>query len=90
MLLLAAESSDISSSTALAIALTGMLIVFSVLILISIALTALPRVLAVLNEYYPEKPDLTAAPSRSAGGAGDQELAAAAAFAMHLHRGGTR
>jgi len=87
MLLLAAEAPEITPSTGLAIATTGMLIVVSALILISLALTALPKVLAVLNEYYPEKPDHTAAAPRSAAN-DDVELAVAAAFAMHLHRGG--
>jgi hypothetical protein len=45
-------------------------------------------VLAVLNEYYPEKPDHSASPPRAVSGAADQEFAAAAAFAMHIHRGG--
>jgi Na+-transporting methylmalonyl-CoA/oxaloacetate decarboxylase gamma subunit len=88
MLLLASETADISASTGLAIAMTGMLIVFIALILISLALTALPKVLAVLNEYYPEKPDHSASPPRAVSGAADQEFAAAAAFAMHIHRGG--
>ncbi|NQV22892.1 MAG: OadG family protein [Rhodopirellula sp.] len=88
MLLLASESANISAATGLAIAITGMLIVFVALILISLALTGLPRVLAVLNEYYPEKAEHAAPPSRPAGTA-DHEFAAAAAFAIHLHRGGT-
>jgi Na+-transporting methylmalonyl-CoA/oxaloacetate decarboxylase gamma subunit len=88
MLLLASESVKISASTGLAIAITGMLIVFTALILISLALTALPRVLVVLNEYYPEKPDHTTAAPRPAAN-DDLEFAAAAAFAMHLHTGGT-
>jgi len=88
MLLLAVESAEITTSEGLAIAITGMLIVFTALILISLALVALPRVLLVLHEYYPEKPDHSAAAPRPAAN-GDHEMAAAAAFAMHLHRGGT-
>jgi Na+-transporting methylmalonyl-CoA/oxaloacetate decarboxylase gamma subunit len=87
MMLLAVESAEITTSEGLAIAITGMLIVFTALILISLALVALPRVLVVLHEYYPEKPDHSAtAPRRATND--DQEIAAAAAFAMHLHRGG--
>lgn len=86
MLLLAVESTDITTSEAMAIAITGMLIVFTALILISLALVALPRVLAVLHEYYPEKPDHSSAPRPARND--DQEIAAAAAFAMHMHRGG--
>lgn len=86
MPLLASQTAEISASAALPIAITGMLIVFTALILISLALTALPRILAVVHKYYPEKPEHSPAPFRSAG---DQELAAAAAFAMHIHRGGT-
>ena len=86
MPLLASQTAEISASAALPIAITGMLIVFTALILISLALTALPGILAVLHKYYPEKPEYSPVPSRSSG---DQELAAAAAFAMHIHRGGT-
>lgn len=88
MLLFAAEAAEITTSTGLAIAVTGMLIVFTALILISLALTALPRMLVVLNEYYPEKPEHTAAAPRPVAN-DDVEFAAAAAFAMHLHTGGT-
>jgi Na+-transporting methylmalonyl-CoA/oxaloacetate decarboxylase gamma subunit len=87
MFLLASGLDRIRDNDGFAIAITGMIIVFSALVLISLALTALPRVLAVLNEYYPEKADHAPAP-RPAAGAGEQEIAAAAAFAMHLHRGG--
>lgn len=88
MWLLAVVANKIDMETARAIAITGMLIVFSALILISLALTALPKALAVLNQYYPEKADHTAPPPRKSS-AGDQDLAAAAAFAMHIHRGGS-
>jgi Na+-transporting methylmalonyl-CoA/oxaloacetate decarboxylase gamma subunit len=84
MPLLAAGSAEITTSEGLAIAITGMLIVFTALILISLALVALPRVLVVLHEYYPEKPDHSAAPRQAPNA--DHEIAAAAAFAMHLHR----
>lgn len=86
MLLLAIESTEITTSEGMAIAITGMLIVFTALILISLALVALPRVLAVLHEYYPEKPEHSSAPRPSLND--DHEIAAAAAFAMHTHRGG--
>jgi Na+-transporting methylmalonyl-CoA/oxaloacetate decarboxylase gamma subunit len=88
MLLLAVESAEISPSTGLAIAVTGMFIVISALVLISLALTALPKVLTVLHEYYPEKPDHTVAAPRTTAN-DDHGVAAAAAFAMHLHQGGT-
>ena len=88
-MLLASESASMTVFTGLAIAMTGMLIVLSALILISLALMALPKVLAVLNEYYPEKPDHLAASSQGTAGTADHETAAAAAFATHLHRGRT-
>lgn len=89
MLLLASETGSIDSSTGLAIAITGMIIVFSALILISLALTVLPKVLAVLNEYYPEKADHSAVQPRASAAVADHEFAAAAAYAMHIHRGGS-
>lgn len=88
MFLLASGLDGIRDNDGFAIAITGMVIVFSALVLISLALTALPKVLAVLAEYYPEKVEHSAPARRPAAGAGDQETAAAAAFAMHLHRGG--
>lgn len=78
-------AADMTPATGLAIAITGMLIVFLVLVLISLALMSLPRVLAVVNEFYPEKSDapiIRTVQSEEV----DQELAAAAAVAMHLHR----
>jgi Na+-transporting methylmalonyl-CoA/oxaloacetate decarboxylase gamma subunit len=86
MFLLASGLDGIRDNDGFAIAATGMVIVFSALVLISLALTALPKVLAVLAEYYPEKVEHSAPARRP--GTGDQETAAAAAFAMHLHRGG--
>ena len=89
MFLLASGLAGIRENDGFAIAITGMVIVFSALVLISLALTALPRVLAVLNEYYPEKVEHVASRTRPAAAAGEPEIAAAAAFAMHLHRGGS-
>lgn len=89
MPLLATEIDGIDMDTGRAIAITGMLIVFSALILISLALTALPKVLAVLNDYYPEKAGHFASAPRASSAVADQEFAAAAAFAMHIHRGGS-
>lgn len=86
-MLLASQAADMTPATGLAIAVTGMVIVFLVLVLISLALTSLPRVLAVVNKYYPEKPDDTVIRPIVADAA-DHEVVAAAAFAMHRHRGG--
>ncbi|MDA0283013.1 MAG: OadG family protein [Planctomycetota bacterium] len=88
MLLLTSEIDGITANTGLAIAITGMSIVFAALVLISLALVGLPKVLAVLNRYYPEKPDHSGSLPRAATGVSDQDIAAAAAFAMHIHRGG--
>lgn len=89
MLLLVAGLDGILENDGIPIALTGMIIVFSALVLISLALTVLPKALAVLNQYYPEKPDPAALASRPAAGSAEQEVAAAAASAMHLHRSGS-
>jgi Na+-transporting methylmalonyl-CoA/oxaloacetate decarboxylase gamma subunit len=89
MWLLASEIGSIDAKTGLAIAITGMLIVFSALILISLALTVLPKVLAIVNEYYPEKADHSAPPPRASSAVADHEFAAAAAYAIHIHRRGS-
>ncbi|MBC8289236.1 MAG: OadG family protein [Planctomycetes bacterium] len=91
MFLLVAGMDGMLKNDGFAIAITGMVIVFSALVLISLALTGLPKALAILNEYYPEKPDHSVPAPRPAAapGSGDQELAAAAAFAMHLHQSGS-
>ena len=85
MPLLATGIDALSRHNGFAIALTGMTIVFTALVLISLALTALPKVLRVLNDYFPEKVKPTASAKKKSR-VGEHEIAAAAAFAMHLHR----
>ena len=74
---------NIEDGQGLGIALTGMIIVFSVLALISAFIVLLPKVLAVVAKKFPE----------SAGHAGqvqaedDSPLMAAIGFVMHMRRG---
>ena len=78
---------NIEDGQGLGIALTGMIIVFSVLALISAFIVLLPKVLAVVAKKFPE----------SAGHAGhvgqvqaedDGPLMAAIGFVMHMRRAG--
>lgn len=69
------------------IALTGMLIVFVALVLISLMIAALPRVLVVLEPYLPE----SEAHGHGAGGQArntvdEEAVVAAIAYAMHQQR----
>ena len=89
MFLLVSGLDDIRAHDGFAIAITGMVIVFSALVLISLALSALPGLLAILNDYYPEKPEHKTSVSPPASSEGDHNIAAAAAWAMHIHRGGS-
>lgn len=71
-----------------AIAITGMVIVFVALTLISLFLAALPRVLNQLSTVFPEPSVQRAvAPVKNAT-AGDEEIVAAIGAALQRHHGG--
>lgn len=72
-----------------AIAITGMLIVFVALTLISLFLTALPKMLRLVGKVFPEAEPERAAATAVRTTAGDEEIAAAIGVALHRHRGGT-
>ncbi len=61
-LLILAQQSDVDRWWALGLALTGLLIVFTALILISLFIALMPRVLGVLARIWPEtdEPQVTA------------------------------
>ena len=71
------------------LAVAGMTIVFVALIAVSLLITLLPRILRVVNRYYPELDGLAGPTSRGQGegapGADDEAMAASAA-ALHAHR----
>jgi len=69
----------------LEISFAGMAIVFSVLVLISLFLTALPRVLAVIGPYLPKGHSHGQSPSPAPSSAADDAVIAAIGFAMHHH-----
>ena len=71
------------------LAFAGMTIVFVALIAVCLFITLLPRLLLVVNRYYPELDGLDGPASREqregAPGADDEAMAAIAA-ALHAHR----
>lgn len=71
-----------------AIAITGMVIVFFALTLISVFLTLLPRILERVNTVFPEPAPQVAAPPVARVSSGDEEIAAAIGVALHRHHGG--
>ncbi len=68
----------------ISIAITGMLIVFSALVLISSFIAVLPRALAAISHRFPEPPDPAPAGDTTA----DPAVVAAIGIALH-QRGGT-
>ena len=63
------------------IAITGMLIVFTALVLFSLFITVLPRIVSALNRRYPPAPELSSStPTLST----DPAVVAAIGFALHL------
>ena len=65
------------------VAIAGMLVVFSVLVLISLFITFLPRALDLLHLVAPEE-DRLPQPEKARSTAQNEELAAAIGYAMHL------
>lgn len=80
----------------IAIAVTGMAIVFTALVLISVFIALLPRVLAVLNPYLPESTHHGHAPpavpaTAAASGNADEDTRIAVAIGVALrHYAGER
>ncbi len=72
---------NIEDGQGLGIALTGMIIVFSVLALISAFIVLLPKALAVIAKKFPES-------EGHAGQEDDGPLMAAIGFVMHMRRAG--
>jgi Na+-transporting methylmalonyl-CoA/oxaloacetate decarboxylase gamma subunit len=70
------------------LSVTGMLIVFSALVLVSLFISWLPRGLGWINEVFPEAPDHHhhPPPSRKSGDGIDEELVVAIAAAIDARR----
>ena len=81
---------NIANEQGVAIAITGLIIVFTVLTLITIAIAMLPKILKTLEPYLPA-PHVPHSKPAASGSApkGNQDLlvAAAAAAAYHKHHG---
>lgn len=63
---LAWSLSNISDNNGLGVAITGMLVVFAALAFISLAIALLPRLLEVVEEFFPSPKAPEPAPSRAA------------------------
>ena len=83
MLLASFDVSAMYSGEGVAIAATGMLIVFAALILITLFISALPHMLKVVARVIPEAPDKHAPQDRSAGLLADEAVLAAIGFVLH-------
>ena len=79
---------NVHAANGVDIALTGMLIVFVALTLISLFIASLPRLLTVLNRFWPEPEGF--APVASASAAADEGVSgpvvAAIGYALHQSR----
>ena len=68
------------------IAITGMSIVFTALLLITGCISLLPKLLIPLEKLFPIEDHHTAAGGSKSGNAVDEAEVAAAALAVHCHR----
>jgi sodium pump decarboxylase gamma subunit len=81
------KATEVAPVNGIGIAVTGMSIVFFALLLISGFLTVLPKLMEILNEYYPEK--IHQAPAASPVAVNNQvedEIVVAIGAALHQHR----
>ena len=74
---------QIESGDGGAIAATGMAIVFAALLLITLFISALPRILAVVAEVLPEVPDRHAPVDPSESLLPDEAILAAIGYVLH-------
>ena len=68
------------------LAFAGMTLVFVALIAVSLLITLLPRILRVVNRYYPELDGPTSRGQGEGAPGADDEAMAASAAALHAHR----
>ena len=75
---------NVTSQNGIPIAMLGMVIVFSALVLISLAITALPRLLNAISPYLPPVEEPHDGPPPAESTAGDEEaVIAAIGFVLH-------
>ncbi len=90
--MLALSLRNISDANGLALSITGMLIVFAALLLVTLFIAALPKVLAQLDGIFPEvrhhhgSPAARAPVRASQPAAPDEALVAAIGYALHHRR----
>ena len=77
---LAYSFQNVIDNQGISIAITGMLIVFTALVLISLFITLLPRIVSALNHRFPEPAETAAVASAST------DPAVVAAIGLALHR----
>lgn len=71
----------------ISVSITGMLIVFFALTLITVFIAVLPKILAAIEPIFPSKEDVVTAVDAPDTGVGvTEEVAAAIAFSIHLER----
>lgn len=76
---------DQSDPNMIVIAITGMIIVFAALLILTLFLMALPEILSVFNEYFPPSEHGHAAAPTPKEAVLDEDLVAAMAIAMIHH-----
>ena len=82
-------SLDNIESRHIAIAISGMAIVFTALLLVSVAIAVLPKILDALDSVLPAQAHPTPAASQATTQTGDEEeVAAAIGMALHLYKQG--
>ncbi|MCP4191586.1 MAG: OadG family protein [Planctomycetaceae bacterium] len=78
------EWSNVTDQNGIPIAMLGMVIVFSALVLISLAIAALPRLLNAISPYLPQVEEPHDGPAPAESTAGDEEaVIAAIGFVLH-------
>lgn len=76
--------SNVQDANGIAVAILGMTIVFAALILISLAITALPRILQAVSPYLPQVEEPHDAPPPAERTAGDEQMVIAAiGYVLH-------
>lgn len=86
MLGYAFQFSNILDANGFGIAITGMLIVFTALILISVFIAGLPRLTAIVNKVLPPVHHHGAVPAAKPADDGSEAVAVAIGFALHTQK----
>ncbi|MDF1660481.1 MAG: OadG family protein [Planctomycetota bacterium] len=77
---------DQADPNMIVVAITGMIIVFAALLILTLFLTALPKILDVFNEYFPPSEHGHSAAPVAKQAVLDEDLVAAMAIALIHHR----